>query len=130
MPPNAPGIPARDYATSCAGCSLAADVLTCSHCEKPCGARVESAILAASCSPPAVINNDAGRLRCSDASDSAADLEAREAAAAEARRAEEKEAREAAIKKQEDERRASTRTFALVLVVMVVAVVVPVLFCF
>ena len=66
MPKNAPGIPAGDYATSCAGCSLAADVLTCSHCEKPCGARVHSRIETTSCPDGAGITNRAGVLACKE----------------------------------------------------------------
>ena len=66
MPKNAPGIPAGDYATSCAGCSLAADILTCSHCEKPCGTRVLSTLDVTSCGD-AAITNKAGVLACKEA---------------------------------------------------------------
>ena len=47
------------------GCSISEDeVLTCTHCEKPCGARVESVLLASSCGPSTEITNDGGALKC------------------------------------------------------------------
>ena len=67
MPANAPGIPDGDYASSCRGCQLEdASILSCSHCEKPCGARVASSLDTNTCSEAATVTNSAGKLACKE----------------------------------------------------------------
>ena len=41
-----------------------AKVLTCSHCEKPCGARVHTRLDTSECSEGSTVTNKAGRLAC------------------------------------------------------------------
>ena len=67
MPANAADIPAGDYKTSCRGCKLEdgeASVLACSHCEKPCGARIPSRLDTSSCTDGSTVTNSAGKLSC------------------------------------------------------------------
>lgn len=82
LPANQPDIPDGPYTETCTGCSSKYGpyidekcigcslkygiVLTCSHCERPCGARASSAIYVDSCN--GVITNAAGTLACKPAS--------------------------------------------------------------
>lgn len=67
MPANAPGIPEGDYQSSCRGCKLDdTTVLSCSHCEKPCGARIQTSLDTTTCSEAATVTNSAGHLACKE----------------------------------------------------------------
>ena len=64
-PANAEGLPAGTYQSSCGGCQLDGETLSCSHCRAPSEPLYrESAIQVGGCS---VIGNDHGKLVCEDA---------------------------------------------------------------
>ena len=41
-------------------------MLVCSHCEKPCGARITSSLDTTTCSEAATVTNSAGKLACKE----------------------------------------------------------------
>ena len=67
-------VPDGTYKQSCGGCKLeqSGTLLECSHCTKPCGAKVISQILIADC-VGGTIGNNAGTLDCSTPANAHAD---------------------------------------------------------
>lgn len=68
--PNQEGLATRAFGSflgSCSGCAVddEADVLSCTKCTKPCGAKVRSSIKFSEC-PSAAFGNNGGALSCED----------------------------------------------------------------